>query len=205
MRSVWLTVACIAAIGIVPVVSDDDASPAPSNLPSKPQPTTDAADADGLPRFDQENLMLAPADYREWIFVGSALGLGYKENKGSDGGSFSHVYINPFGYREYRKSGTFPVGTVLMLEIASRGEKSPPALSGAYSDEFIGLEAAVKTGDRFDDVWTYYDFSGGDGQPLPKASRIRSKSCIECHRDHAATDHVFTQFYPVLRAVRDKQ
>ena len=53
--------------------------------------------------------------YREWIFVGSALGLGYNEPKEESLGAFSHVYINPFGYQAYRESGEFPVGTVLML------------------------------------------------------------------------------------------
>lgn len=170
-------------------------------LAAEPQEAKQA-DADGRPRFDDENAMLLPQKYREWIFVGSSIGLGYKESEEPDYRSFSHVYINPLGYRAFRKTGTFPVGTVLMLEQVSTGEKSEPALSGLYADQFTGLEAAVKTGDRFDDEWTYFNFSGKDDQLKPKAHAIQDSSCIECHREHAAVDHVFTQFYPVLRAVR---
>jgi hypothetical protein len=31
-------------------------------------------------------------------------------------------------------------------------------------------------------------------EPLPQTA-----GCLACHREKAATDHVFTQFYPVLR------
>jgi hypothetical protein len=30
-------------------------------------------------------------------------------------------------------------------------------------------------------------------EPFPKAA------CYDCHAEHGATDHVFTQFYPLLR------
>ena len=111
---------------------------------------------------------------------------------------FSHVYINRFGYREFRKSGKFPVGTMLVLETAEKGTKDNLALHGAYAKKFTGLEAAVKSGDRFDEPWTYYTFNGPDGQRSPKARRFTDASCIACHREHAQTDYVFTQFYPVL-------
>ena len=157
---------------------------------------------DGLPEFDSENALLVPKDYREWVFVGSSLGLGYKQTDQPTKGNFSHVYINPFGYRAFRETGRFPVGTVLVLEAASRGEKTNPALNGSFSKDFIGLEAAVKTGDRFKDPWTYYNFYSKDRQRLSKAMRLTTDSCISCHRKHGETDHVFTQFYPVLRAVK---
>ncbi len=160
---------------------------------------------DGLPEFDAENALLVPKNYREWVFVGSSLGLGYKPSDASYEGAFNHVYINPIGYRVFRETGRFPVGTVLMLEAVSRGEKTNPALTGSFAKEFIGLEAAVKTGDRFKDPWTYYSFYTKERQRLSKVKRLTTDSCISCHRKHAETDHVFTQFYPVLRAVRPKE
>ena len=63
----------------------------------------------------------------------------------------------------------------------------------SFAKDFIGLEAAVKTGDRF------------NRQHLSKVKRLITDSCISCHRKHAETDHVFTQFYPVLRAVSPKK
>ncbi len=170
-------------------------------------PTQNERDSllDGLPEFDAGNALLVPKNYREWVFVGSSLGLGYKPSTASNEGAFNHVYINPIGYRVFRETGSFPVGTVLILESVSRGEKTNPALSGSFAKDFIGLEAAVKTGDRFKDPWTYYNFYAEDRQRLSKVKRLTTDSCISCHRKHAETDHVFTQFYPVLRAVRPKE
>ena len=154
---------------------------------------------DGLPVYDAENQLLLPEEYREWVFVGASLGLTYSDEPPREE-RFSHVYINPFGYREFRKTGQFPVGTMLLLETAEKGTKDNPALHGAYAKKFTGLEAAVKSGDRFDQPWTYYTFDSTDGKRSQKARRFTGESCITCHREHAHTDHVFTQFYPVLTA-----
>ena len=35
---------------------------------------------DGRPQFNDKNELLIPKRYREWIFVGSSLGLGYDED-----------------------------------------------------------------------------------------------------------------------------
>lgn len=165
---------------------------------------------DGVPQFTAKNELLRPKNYREWIFVGSSLGLGYdggkKPAKGASQplGHFKHIYINRLGYRAFRNTGKFPVGTMLILEGVSRGEKTNPQLRGYFSNRFGGIEAAVKTGDRFDDPWNYFGFTKNVKQQT-KAKRITNKSCIRCHRKHAKTDHVFTQFYPVLEAVRPKK
>jgi hypothetical protein len=154
---------------------------------------------DGVPVYDDVDQLLLPENYREWVFVGSALGLTYSDEPPREE-RFSHVYINPFGYREFRKTGQFPVGTMLLLETAEKGTKENPALHGAYAKKLTGLEAAVKSGDRFDQPWTYYAFDSADGIRRQKARRFTGENCIACHREHAQTDHVFTQFYPVLTA-----
>jgi len=201
MKTIFSNLASIILLMNVTTMADE--LDTPSVL--RPEVDSNAQKKQGLPQFDSDGAMILPDGYREWIFVGSAIGLGYKETADADAGSFSHVYINPFGYRAFRDTGKFPIGTVLMLETASRGEKENPALTGYYSDEFVGLEAAVKTGDRFGDPWTYYNFVNKDRKQIERAQRIESKSCIECHREHAKTDHVFTQFYPVLRSVTPKR
>jgi len=155
---------------------------------------------DQLPEYDAENSLLLPANYRKWIFVGSSLGLRYSAAiKSPMAETFKHVYVNSIGYQEYRKKGQFPVGTMFLLEIFTEGTKIKPLLQGSFSQAFLALEAAVKSGDRFDDPWTYYSFDGQDGKLLSKARRFTGDRCISCHRQHAATDHVFTQFYPVLK------
>lgn len=165
------------------------------------------------PVFEGKNTLLRPADYREWIFVGSSRGLSYVQNvnpQNQDASGmnemYHNVYIKPESYREFAKTGKFPEGTILALELVSAGAKKEPALQGTFESEFIGLEFAVKDSSRFENGWAYFSFSNGTGssyrdkaQPFPA-----SAGCVSCHKQNAATDNVFTQFYPVLRAVKPK-
>jgi hypothetical protein len=141
--------------------------------------------------------LLCPTGYREWVFVGSCLG--HDPHRSSD--MYHNVYIDPAAYNEYSHSGKFPDGTVMVLETLSAETKQESGLEGSYEKDLVGLQVSVKDSTRFDSGWGFYDFTEGAGQlkretePLPQTA-----GCIACHRDKAATDHVFTQFYPVLRS-----
>lgn len=162
---------------------------------SRPQAGTAAA------VFVGKNTLVRPAGYREWVFVGSSLGLGYSQSQGSD--MYHNVYIDPAAYRAYASSGKFPEGTVMILEMVSAETKKEPGLQGSYEKDFMGLEVSVKDSARFQDGWGYFNFTQGMGtlkseaEPLPQ-----NAGCVSCHREKAATDFVFTQFYPVLRSAR---
>lgn len=161
-------------------------------------------------RFEGKETLLRPEGYREWIFVGSSLGLSYRENPNgadkptADLGLYHNVYINPSSYRAFASSGKFPDGTILVLELASAGVKKEPRLQGSYQNEFVALEAAVKDSQRFAEAWAYFSFEGPDGKPIARAKPFAKDRCWSCHDQKAATDNVFTQFYPVLRAVAPK-
>ena len=86
-----------------------------------------------------------------------------------------------------------------MLEIASAEAKTESGLQGSFQKEFVALEAAVKDSRRFAGGWAYFSFDDKSGKPKDKAQPFPRASCFECHHEKAATDHVFTQFYPVLR------
>jgi len=62
-----------------------------------------------------------------------------------------------------------------------------------------------KDSKRFAEEWAYFSFEGQDGKPVSKAQPFPKNRCWSCHDQKAATDNVFTQFYPVLRAVAPKQ
>src|SRR5262249_40975512 len=150
-----------------------------------------------------KDTLLRPDGYREWVFVGSSLGLRYDEGKKQPGRpEYGNVYIDPIAYRTYKETGTFPQGTVLVLEHAAGAEKKEPGLSGSYQKELTGMSAAVKDKDRFPGGWAYFVFSDGPGKTKSKAQPAKKAACYDCHRDHAAEDNVFTQFYPVLKAAR---
>jgi hypothetical protein len=155
--------------------------------------------------FDGKDTLLRPTGYREWVFVGSSLGLRYEDGKKQPGQlEFKNVYIDPVAYRAYRKTGEFPQGTILVLETAAAEEKKEPGLRGSFQRKFNGLSAAVKDKDRFADGWAYFTFSAGGGKTKNKAQPAKKAACYDCHRQKGAEDHVFTQFYPVLKAARGR-
>src|SRR5262245_50857180 len=71
--------------------------------------------------FEGKQTLLRPEGYREWVFVGSSLGLRYNEGAEKSTGSaspsehFNHVYLNPAAFREFTRTGTFPDGTIFVL------------------------------------------------------------------------------------------
>ena len=155
--------------------------------------------------FKDEDTLLRPRGYREWVFVGSSLGLRYNQDFAENGANpeiYHNVYINPSSFRAFAKTGQFPEGTVMILELASAEEKTEPGLKGSFEKEFIGLKVSVKDSQRFNDVWAYFDFDKAKNQGHPnEASPEPKANCWSCHNANAATDNVFTQFYPVLSAV----
>lgn len=170
-----------------------------------------AKPATDKPVFEGKDTLLNPGNYRNWVFVGSNLGLGYASNPRPPQAQgtgrrevFHNLYINPSAYREFTTTGQFPEGTMMILEFATKVEKNEAGLQGVYQGEILGLEASVKDSKRFSGGWGYYGFAGDEGKPLAKAQPFPQSSCWACHHERAATDHVFTQFYPVLRRVAAK-
>jgi hypothetical protein len=127
--------------------------------------------------IDRGRTLSFPADFRDWTLVGTSMQFSHSGNNLPQ-----RIYVNPEGYREFRRSGHFPEGTVLVLESA-------------------GAVAASVKDHRFTDGWGYFEFSGKNRQAgVGREALPVTAGCIACHRDRGATDHVFTQFYPVLRA-----
>jgi hypothetical protein len=113
---------------------------------------------------------------------------------------YHNVYINPSAYREYARSGKFPDGTVMVLEMFSAETKKDPGLQGSFQKDSMALEMSVKDSSRFDGGWGFYSFTDEAGKAKSQAEALpQTAGCLSCHREKAATDHVFTQFYPTLR------
>jgi len=121
-----------------------------------------------------------PLDYRSWILVGTVA----QGSHSGTGNAAESVYISPGAYREFKRSGKFPQGTMMILESAM--QSSPVA---SVKDE------------RFGGGWGYFRFKdNGTGLSTRARALPETVGCAACHRDRAATDQVFTQFYPVLRS-----
>src|SRR5581483_7112557 len=63
----------------------------------------------GGPVFSPANELMRPADYREWMFVTSGLGMSYNPPASPNANpSFTNVYVNPSSYRAFMKTGKWP-------------------------------------------------------------------------------------------------
>jgi hypothetical protein len=158
--------------------------------------------------FEGKETLIRPEGYRQWVFVGSSIGLRYNQESekptANHSQHFNNVYVNPVAFREFARTGKFPDGTVFILEVTSAETKAEPGLQGSYQKDFIALEAAVKDNKRLGDGWAYFSFDDGKGKRKDKATPFPRSACFDCHHQKAATDHVFTQFYPVLRTLPRK-
>jgi hypothetical protein len=153
------------------------------------------SDAAHGPTYSADGRMLPPGGYREWIYLTSGLDMSYTPRASSISGHsmFDNVFVNPEAYRAFTQAGTWPDKTVLVLE--ARGAETNASINKAghsQSEELMALEVHVKDATR--GGWAFYEFDGD----APAKKVPVEESCYSCHRDHAAVDTTFVQFYPTL-------
>jgi hypothetical protein len=152
-----------------------------------PIPTDDA------PAYNPKGDLIAPPNYREWIYLTSGIDMSYASSAAPpDHHMFDNVFVNPSSYRSFLATGTWPDKTTFVLE--TRGADSPISINKrghTQSVEVMGHELHVK--DR--GVWKFYDQPGNStvANLIP-----RPADCYTCHEAHAAVDTTFVQFYPTL-------
>jgi hypothetical protein len=107
---------------------------------------------------------------------------------------FDNVFAEPSAYRAFRETGTWPDGTVLVMEVRGASDKGSINKSGHFQTaDLMGMEVHVRDA-KFPGGWAFFAFDNDDAaSPLPQAA-----SCYSCHREHAAVDTTFVQFYPTL-------
>jgi hypothetical protein len=149
--------------------------------------------------FDQSGRMVYPSRYREWVYLSSGFNMSYTPKAGANaqqGALFDNVFVDPASYRAFQKSGKWPNGTVLILEIRNGETKGSINQGGHFQSGINHVEAHVKDESRFAGAWAFFGFNGEkNGALLPK-----SASCYSCHEQHGAVDTTFVQFYPTLQA-----
>ncbi len=139
-------------------------------------------------------LMLVPK-YREWIYLTSGLDMSYTPQVAGMAGhsTFDNVFVNPEAYRRFLETGTWPDKTMMMLEVRGAESKASINRSGHFQGEgLMGLEVHVK--DEARGGWAFYGFDGD----APATMMPKTADCYTCHREHAAVDTTFVQFYPTL-------
>jgi hypothetical protein len=160
--------------------------------------TTPSSDA---PQFTTGNRLLRPANYREWVWLSSGLGMSYTpraSQTAEEQPQFDNVFVTPAAYRSFLQKGTWPDKTMFVLELRASASKGSINQSGHFQASLTGMEAEVKDERRFPGKWAFFDFStpAESAPPIP-----RSAACYSCHAQSGAVDNTFVQFYPTLLQV----
>ena len=167
-----------------------------------PPPETEFAyAADGQVKF--------PADYRQWVFLSSGLGMTY----GPIGAAgrmgppmFDNAFVNPKSYREFLKTGHWPDKTMFVLEVRTSESHASINKDGHFQTDIMGIEADVKDRSAKTGEWTFYGFGDVKDPATAVGKPIgRDASCYSCHAKNTAVENTFVQFYPVLYDVAQKK
>ncbi|HTR39522.1 MAG TPA: cytochrome P460 family protein [Bryobacteraceae bacterium] len=156
-----------------------------------------AQDAAG-PRFNAKDELELPANYREWVWLSSGLGMTYgpaAEANRDRAPMFDNVFASPAAYRSFLATGKWPEHTTLLLEIRGSISKGSINNGGHYQSDLIAIEGEVKDSARFPgNGWAFFAFGkSATGRMIP-----RSQDCYTCHPTKGAVDNTFVQFYPTL-------
>ena len=159
-----------------------------------------AAANDGPQYVARTNNLIRPDNYREWIFVGSSVGLSYPAPGQAAGpAEFHSVFVNPSSYRSFMQTGKWPDKTAYVLEFRGVGKEAVANREGQFQTGLLRVEVNVKDS-RFPDGWAYFLFRGAEKSVAPLAGDTAQR-CIDCHTAHTAVERTFVQFYPALLEV----
>jgi len=153
----------------------------------------------GKPAYDKEGRFLPPQDYRDWVFISSGANMSYTDEPAMAGYDlFDNTFVPKQALDVFRRTGTWPDKTVIMLETRVGAGAGSMNHRGLYqSGEIMGLEAHVKDLRRFPGGWAFF----GVGAGKPAKMIARTASCYSCHEEHGAVDTTFVQFYPTLMPI----
>jgi hypothetical protein len=148
-----------------------------------------------VPAYTADGKLIAPSNYREWVYLSSGLGMSYNPKAmASPSPMFDNTFVNPEAWRAFQKTGTWPDKTVIVLEVRGSSDKGSINQRGHFqSGDVQGMEVHVK--DATQGGWAFYSF---DDSPAPAQKIPEGSSCYGCHSAHAAVDTTFVQFYPTL-------
>ncbi|MGJ5818806.1 cytochrome P460 family protein [Paludibaculum fermentans] len=159
------------------------------------------------PQFNDKGELLFPADYREWTYLSSGLGMTYgpAAAQALESPMFDNVFVNPSAYAAFKQTGKWPDSTIFVLEIRYSVSQGSINKGGFYQSDVVAIEAAVKDTARFEKGWGYFNFAGGL-RPFLTSTKVldRKASCYGCHEPNGAVENSFSQFYPTALSVAEK-
>ncbi len=149
------------------------------------------------PQYTKDGLMRLPANYREWVFLSSGLGMTYGpagQTNAQGNPRFDNVFVSPAAYKGFLKTGTWPDKTVMVLEIRDSDSHVSINTGGRVQTGLSAIEVHVKDASRFKGGWAFFGFDNAQTAKLIPTTA----SCYSCHEQHGSVDTTFVQFYPTL-------
>jgi len=161
------------------------------------------------PQWTTDGQLQLPVGYHDWVFLGAPI-----TPNGLNGGKanfpeYHNVYVQPHALIAYRKTGTWPEGTIMLKELRlSQPGTNPDGSSveasgrGYFPAARNGIDISVKDSKRFATTngWGFFNF-GHHAPPYAKTAKAASvESCAGCLIANA-TNMVFSKFYePILKS-----
>jgi hypothetical protein len=159
-----------------------------------------AAIQPGTLTYDKDGNFVLPQNYREWTFLSAGIDMAYGPMAAATPthSTFDNVFVDPAAYQYFLANGTWPDKTVIILEFRSAETNASINHGGHSQGELTGLEVHLKDASRFpSNKWAFFHIKPpGIGTLIPPTA-----DCYSCHREHAAVDTTFVQFYPTLLPV----
>ena len=149
----------------------------------------------GAAQFTPDGKFVFPKDYRTWVYLSTGLDMSYRDTAPGVNHAFDSVFVDRPSYESYMKTGTWPNGTMMVLEVRKGQSKGSINQAGMFQTDRLGIETHVKDTTRFKkDGWAFFPYRGDEpSKALPETS-----DCNVCHEQHGAVDTTFVQFYPTL-------
>ena len=149
------------------------------------------------PEYTPAGELLRPADYRQWVFLSSGLGMTYGPAAAAAANSsplFDNVFVHPDAYKAFVATGKWPDKTMFVLEVRRSASEGSINKGGHFQSELVAVEVELKDESRFPEKWAFFGFNGA----APTAKQFPKARCLACHSTNGAVDNTFVQFYPTL-------
>jgi hypothetical protein len=168
-----------------------------------PSAQNDAVNNSSTPVYTSDGRLVFPANYREWIYLTTGMDMDYNPDPAMAGHSmFDNVFVNPEAYKVFVATGTWPNGTMLMLEGRMAANKGSINKAGHFQTNEVMMRSVHVKDSRFDGKWAFF---GSDDEGKPTKQIPKEAVCYSCHEQHAAVDTTFVQFYPTLLEIAKKK
>lgn len=155
------------------------------------------------PHYTATSELLPPTDYRSWTFLTSGFAMAYgpaaRILTEANVKAMDNVYVNRTAYDAFLQTGSWPEGTMFVLEVRTAEGTGSIVSGGHFQTTLSALEVHIKDSQRFAGGSGFFEFAiDAHGPTAPAKLLPRAQACYDCHTKHGAVGDTFTQFYPTL-------